>query len=94
MKNFTKMIPLGRVGTANVIVFLTSDAASYVIGESIEVNRGQLMVQLLSDRLDVADNMNQLQRAAKKPEQLFANLWRAIACLRTRAVAAQGLRWF
>jgi len=47
MKNFAKMIPLGRVGNpmecAKVIVFLSSDAASYIIGESIEVNGGQLM---------------------------------------------------
>jgi 3-oxoacyl-[acyl-carrier protein] reductase len=48
MRNFAKMIPLGRVGTAmecaKVIVFLASDAASYIVGESIEVNGGQLMV--------------------------------------------------
>jgi NAD(P)-dependent dehydrogenase (short-subunit alcohol dehydrogenase family) len=48
MNNFTKMIPLGRVGTsmecAKVIAFLASDAASYVVGESIEVNGGQLML--------------------------------------------------
>jgi 3-oxoacyl-[acyl-carrier protein] reductase len=48
MKNFAKMIPLGRVGMpiecAKVIVFLASDAASYVVGESIEVNGGQLML--------------------------------------------------
>ena len=47
MKNFAKMIPLGRVGNpmecAKVIVFLSSDAASYIVGESIEVNGGQLM---------------------------------------------------
>jgi NAD(P)-dependent dehydrogenase (short-subunit alcohol dehydrogenase family) len=44
---FVKTIPLGRVGTseecANVIAFLVSDAASYVVGETIEVNGGQLM---------------------------------------------------
>jgi 3-oxoacyl-[acyl-carrier protein] reductase len=48
MSNFTKMIPLGRVGTsmecAKVIAFLASDAASYVVGEAIEVNGGQLML--------------------------------------------------
>ena len=47
MKTFVGMIPLGRVGTsqecANVITFLVSDAASYVVGETIEVNGGQLM---------------------------------------------------
>src|SRR5580698_3222899 len=44
---FVKTIPLGRVGTseecANVIAFLVSDAASYIVGETIEVNGGQLM---------------------------------------------------
>jgi len=45
---FVKGIPLGRVGTsmecAKVIAFLVSDAASYVIGETVEVNGGQLML--------------------------------------------------
>ena len=45
---FVKMIPLGRVGTsmecAKVIAFLVSEAASYVIGETVEVNGGQLML--------------------------------------------------
>ena len=47
IQNFVKMIPLGRVGTAaecaTVIAFLASDAASYVVGETIEINGGQLM---------------------------------------------------
>lgn len=48
MSNFVKAIPLGRVGApiecAKVIAFLASDAASYVVGQSIEVNGGQLML--------------------------------------------------
>lgn len=44
---FVKTIPLGRVGRseecASVIAFLVSDAASYIIGETIEINGGQLM---------------------------------------------------
>jgi 3-oxoacyl-[acyl-carrier protein] reductase len=47
MKNFVSMIRLGRVGTAEecatVIAFLASRAASYVVGETIEINGGQLM---------------------------------------------------
>jgi 3-oxoacyl-[acyl-carrier protein] reductase len=48
MRNFVAQIPLGRVGTsmeiAKVIAFLASDAASYLVGETIEVNGGQLML--------------------------------------------------
>jgi len=48
IRNFVAGIPLGRVGTsmecAQVIAFLASDAASYVVGETIEVNGGQLML--------------------------------------------------
>ena len=47
IQQFVKGIPLGRVGTpeecATVIAFLGSDAASYIVGETIEVNGGQLM---------------------------------------------------
>jgi len=47
MQQFVSTIPLGRVGTARecatVIAFLVSDAASYIVGETIEVNGGQLM---------------------------------------------------
>lgn len=47
MRSFVSAIPLGRVGTsaecAAVIAFLVSDAASYIVGETIEVNGGQLM---------------------------------------------------
>lgn len=47
MKNFANIIPMGRVGTsaevAKVIAFLASDAASYLSGETIEVNGGMLM---------------------------------------------------
>lgn len=45
--NFVKGIPLGRVGKsiecAAVIAFLVSEAASYLVGETVEVNGGQLM---------------------------------------------------
>ncbi len=48
MRNFVASIPMGRVGTsievAKVIAFLASDAASYLAGETIEVNGGQLML--------------------------------------------------
>jgi 3-oxoacyl-[acyl-carrier protein] reductase len=48
IRSFVGMIPLGRVGTpmecAKVIAFLASDAAGYVVGETIEVNGGQLML--------------------------------------------------
>jgi 3-oxoacyl-[acyl-carrier protein] reductase len=47
MKTYTGMIPLGRVGTptevGKVICFLASDAASYLAGETIEVNGGMFM---------------------------------------------------
>ncbi len=46
--NFVKGIPLGRTGAsiecAKVIAFLASEAASYIIGETVEVNGGQLML--------------------------------------------------
>jgi 3-oxoacyl-[acyl-carrier protein] reductase len=45
--NIIKTIPLGRLGRseecANVIAFLASDAASFLVGETIEINGGQLM---------------------------------------------------
>jgi len=47
IEQFVKTIPLGRTGTpaecATVIAFLASDAASYIVGETIEINGGQLM---------------------------------------------------
>ena len=48
MRNFAATTPLGRIGTpaecARVIAFLASDAASFIVGETIEVNGGQLML--------------------------------------------------
>ena len=48
IRNFVASIPLGRIGTpeecARVIAFLASDAASYVVGETVEINGGQLML--------------------------------------------------
>ena len=48
MANFANnIIPMGRVGTsrevAQVIAFLASDVASYLCGETIEINGGMLM---------------------------------------------------
>ena len=47
MDNLRKAIPMGREGrpdeVASVIAFLASDAASYLCGETIEVNGGLLM---------------------------------------------------
>ncbi len=48
MSGFAASTPLGRIGTpgecASVIAFLASDAASFIVGETIEVNGGQLML--------------------------------------------------
>jgi 3-oxoacyl-[acyl-carrier protein] reductase len=47
MKNYVTAIPLGRIGKADevakVIAFLASDAASYIAGETIEINGGMYM---------------------------------------------------
>ncbi len=47
MKGYVSAIPLGRVGkaeeVAKVIAFLASDAASYLVGETIEINGGMYM---------------------------------------------------
>jgi 3-oxoacyl-[acyl-carrier protein] reductase len=47
MKTYVGAIPLGRVGTpdevAKVICFLASDEASYLVGETIEINGGMFM---------------------------------------------------
>jgi len=44
---FTKQIPLGRMGTpadiATAVVFLASDEASYITGQVLSVNGGMLM---------------------------------------------------
>ena len=48
IRSFVAQIPAGRMGKseeiAKVIAFLASDAASFVVGETIEVNGGQLML--------------------------------------------------
>jgi len=48
LQQFVATIPMGRVGASEecgrVIAFLASDAASYIHGEMIEINGGQLMV--------------------------------------------------
>lgn len=47
IRNFVNNIPLGRVGApeeiAKTILFLASEASSYLVGETIEVNGGMLM---------------------------------------------------
>ena len=48
IRGFVAGIPMGRTGKsmecATVIAFLASQAASYIVGETIEVNGGQLML--------------------------------------------------
>ena len=48
IQSFVASIPVGRIGTpeecARVVAFLASDAASFIVGETIEVNGGQLML--------------------------------------------------
>jgi 3-oxoacyl-[acyl-carrier protein] reductase len=48
IKGFVSQIPMGRTGKseecATAIAFLASDAASYIVGETLEVNGGQLML--------------------------------------------------
>jgi 3-oxoacyl-[acyl-carrier protein] reductase len=48
MRAYVSGIPLGRVGdpreVANVILFLASNAASYLSGETIEINGGMMML--------------------------------------------------
>ena len=47
MRAYAAGIPLGRVGcpdeVARVILFLASEASSFVIGETIEINGGMLL---------------------------------------------------
>jgi 3-oxoacyl-[acyl-carrier protein] reductase len=47
LAKFVAAIPLGRLGAseecATVIAFLASNAASYIVGETIDINGGQLM---------------------------------------------------
>jgi 3-oxoacyl-[acyl-carrier protein] reductase len=48
IRNFVAQIPMGRVGESRecalAIAFLAGDAASYIAGETLEVNGGQLML--------------------------------------------------
>jgi 3-oxoacyl-[acyl-carrier protein] reductase len=48
IRGFVAQIPMGRTGEshecATAIAFLASDAASYIVGETIEINGGQLML--------------------------------------------------
>ena len=47
MEFLMKNIPMGRLGTAvevsNTIIFLASDAASYITGQTVSINGGTYM---------------------------------------------------
>jgi 3-oxoacyl-[acyl-carrier protein] reductase len=47
MRAYVNAIPMGRIGkpeeVAQVIAFLASDASSFLVGETIEINGGLLM---------------------------------------------------
>jgi len=57
-ESYLKQIPLGRFGkpqdVANVVLFLASDLASYITGETIHVNGG-MYYDLGADSLDVVE---------------------------------------
>ena len=48
IENVVRSIPMGRLGSvedvANLVLFLVSDASSYITGASIDINGGHLMI--------------------------------------------------
>ena len=48
LKGIVDKIPLGRIGrpedVANLVLFLVSDASSYMTGATVDINAGELMI--------------------------------------------------